>query len=91
MGTPAGSAFHFTVTQYIQEGVFLLAPVPQNFHFFERPGRVPSFKNECLLPTIYAALEAAILSEISLEATKNLEPVPGGGPASRPGHSSHRY
>lgn len=48
MGTPAGPAFHFTVTQYIQEGVFLLTPVPQNFQFLKGKDMFPTLKmNVC--------------------------------------------
>lgn len=59
-GTPSRARpFISPFAQYIQEGVCLLAPVPQNFQCFEKPGRVPNLKNECLLPTVFAAFEAA--------------------------------
>lgn len=86
-GHSASPVCHFKVTENFQEGIFLLNLVPQNFQFFESPGHVPDFKNECLLPTVFAALEAALPSlHTSLEATKNPR-----ASACRPRLSSHRY
>lgn len=87
-GHRRGLAFQITVTPNIQGGVFLLTPLPHNFQFFERPGCVPSFKNECLLPTVFAALEGSSpKSGHLLGSHEEPGPLPGGGlPTGLSGH-----
>lgn len=61
MVTYTGPAFHFTVTQStFRKGSSSLLRFPRTFSFLKGKGHVPNFKNECLLPTVFAAFRAAL-------------------------------
>lgn len=92
MGTPAGPAFHFTVTQYIQEGVFLLTPVPQNFQFLKGKDMFPTLKmNVCCQQYLLPEKQLSHVKTPPWKPRGNLEPASRGGPACPPGPGSHRY
>lgn len=84
-----GLSFHGRAHRTFRKGSF--SPRSPRTLFFDRPVRIPSCKNECLLPTVLAACEAALPSpDTALQAAKHPGPLPGGGPARPPtGLRSH--